>query len=259
MKIYHSFWDKGYRNIDENLYNMHKLSVLTALKSHGNIHLITTSRGWQFLGDLPYTSIQLFDSEIPEKYNRIWGISKLYAYKQINKKNEPFLHIDYDVFLFKTLPDEILNGGVICQNIEDEKMVSSSYEINKFQNNCKNKYIYNKDVNYAYNTGIFGGNDNKVIDFYLDEAFKILFDNENQDYWLSPDLYDNYWIYTSMIEQFWLSQCLNHLNFKPTLLFDTFLPENISKELGYTHLMAAKNDIYIQDKIKNKIRQYENI
>lgn len=86
MKIYHSFWDKGYTNIDHKLYLMHKLSVLSTLESHGNIHLITTENGKKFLGGLPYTSIEIFEDEIDEKYKRVWAISKLCAYKQILKK-----------------------------------------------------------------------------------------------------------------------------------------------------------------------------
>jgi hypothetical protein len=258
MKMYHSFWEKGYRNIDENLYNMHKLSVLAALKSHGNIHLITTEWGKNFLGNLPYTSIELFEENINPDYSRVWAISKLYAYKQIIKKGEPFLHIDYDVFLFKTLPIRIINGGIICQQLEGEELISNTYYLHDFENHCKNKYLYNPVVRHAYNTGIFGGNDLKSISFYLNQAFKLLFDKENEYYWLHLNS-ATYLTYTLVIEQYWLSQCLFYLNLTPTLIFDTYMTEDIAKELGYTHLMAAKNDIYIQDKIKNKIRQYENI
>jgi hypothetical protein len=259
MKIYHSFWEGGYTTIDASLYNMHKLSVLTALKNYGNITLITTEKGKKFLGDLPYTNIELFEDEIPIDYNRIWGMSKLFAYKQICKKNEPFLHIDYDVFLFKKLPSEIESGWVICQSIEDENLVSDYYEIPKFEKNCKNKHIYDLNIKYACNTGVFGGNHFKSIEFYLEQAFNLLFDEENKNYWLSNTIYDNYWIYTSMIEQFWLAQCLNFLKIKPTLLIHEFPCYERCEYLGYTHLMSFKKNDYIQDKIKNKIRQYESI
>lgn len=120
MKIYHSFWDLGYKNLDSNLYAMHKLSVLTALKNYGNITLITTPKGKEFLKDIPYTNIELFEEEIPSNFSRVWTMSKLFAFKQIANKNEPFLHIDYDVFLFKKLPEYFINGQIVCQNIEDQ-------------------------------------------------------------------------------------------------------------------------------------------
>lgn len=57
MKIYHSFWDYGYRELTNDLYNMHKLSALLALENYDNIHLITTEKGKEFLEGIPYTSV----------------------------------------------------------------------------------------------------------------------------------------------------------------------------------------------------------
>lgn len=159
--------------------------------------------------------------------------------------------------MFKTLPEKILSGGVICQQYEGEEIISNTYGLDDFINHCKNKYIYNPNIRHAYNTGIFGGNDLKTIEFYLNESFKLLFDKENEYYWCEHKAI-NHFQHTVMIEQYWLSQCLFYLNLKPTLLFDIYMLENVAKELGYTHLMGAKNNNNIEDKIINKIRQYES-
>jgi hypothetical protein len=264
MKIYHSFWEGGYKVIDENLYNMHKLSVLTALKNYGNITLITTKKGKEIFGDLPYTNIELFEKEIPIGYRRVWSLSKLFAYQQICKKNEPFLHIDYDVFLFKKFSDETLKGGIICQSIEDKGWIETSYRLNEFNSQCKNKYLYklHKDVDFAYNVGVFGGSDIQSINFYVDEALKLLFDKENKHWWINYNV-DNWWVYAVILEQFYLAVCLKHLNVEqPTLIFpkDYLIgDEQFSKKIGYTHLMGQKNVAETLLKVKNKIKQYESI
>ena len=257
MKIYHSFWEGGYKNVDEDLYNMHKLSALTALKNHGNITLITTERGKEFLKDIPYTNIELFEEEIPYEYSRVWAISKLFAYKQIVNKNQPFLHIDYDVFLFKKLPDNIMNADVICQNIEDEYCVNGTYCLPSFLENCKNKYLLDGSLKYAYNVGIFGGNNISAIKYYVDEVMKLLFDQYNKDFWVNENHNNNHWFYSVIVEQLYLSYCMKKININPTVLFESYPYEPKSKELGYTHLMGMKNCRETMEKVKNKLKQIE--
>jgi hypothetical protein len=258
MKIYHSFWEGGYRNLDEYTYNMHKLSVLTALKNYGNIHLITTPKGMEYLGDLPYTSIEVFEENINSDYWRIWAISKLYAYKQIIKKGEPFLHIDYDVFLFKKFSNKILGGGTIFQNLEDERCINGSYEYPDFVKKCKYKPLFDKKVMFAYNVGVFGGNDLETLKFCVDNTFDLIFHKDNRKFFTTDSLKIS-WAYSVLTEQMYLAMCLKHLGVKPTLLFPNGDFDVVSKEIGYTHLMGKKNESGVYEKIIKKIQQYEDI
>jgi hypothetical protein len=254
MKIYHSFWEGGYRVMDHHLYNMHKLSVLTALKNYGNIHLITTKTGKEFLKDLPYTSIEFFEDNINTDYWRIWAISKLYAYRQIIRKNEPFLHIDYDVFLFKKLPENILSGGTIFQNKEGEHCIRGSYDYDNFVNKCKYKPLFSKDVMFAYNVGVFGGNNIDVLKFAVDNIFDLIFHEDNKDFFLKDSLNIS-WAYSVLTEQLYLAMCLDHLGVKPSLIFPNDDFDRISKELGYTHLMGRKNEKEVTEKVVKKIEE----
>jgi hypothetical protein len=253
MKIYHSFWEKSWGKLNANLYNMHKLSVLTALKNYGNITLITTEEGKKFLGDLPYTNIEIFEDEIPIKYKDVWSISKLFAYKQICKKNEPFLHIDYDVFLFKKLPNWYLNSAVVFQSIEKENQIDQFYNLDAFFRFCKNKYLGGKNTIYACNMALFGGHDINSIKFYLDEAFKLLFDEENKSYWLDNTLTIAHCSRAVIIEQWYLVCCLNRLNVKPTSLFKGWPSEEEAVEYGYCHIWGSKSNQTIHEKISKKI------
>ena len=259
MKIYHSFWEGGWNKLDKNLYNMHRLGVLTALRNYGNITLITTKKGKDFLGDLPYTNIELFEEQIPYEYKEVWSISKLFAYKQICKKNEPFLHIDYDVFLFKKLPDWYLNSDVVFQSIEKENQITEFYNLDAFFRFCENKYLGNKDIIHAYKMGLFGGNNINAIKFYVDEAFKLLFDEVNKSYWLNNKLTIAHCSRAVIIEQWYLVCCLDKLNIKGKALFKAWPTDEEAVEYGYCHVWGSKHDKVIHEKIDKKIKQYESI
>lgn len=257
MKIYHSYWEKGYNKDRDYVKEMHKLSVYKALEHYGNIHLITTKEGKEFLKDLPYTSIELFEEEIPEEYNQVWAISKLFAYKQIAKKREPFLHIDYDFFFFKKI--DFSNKELIVQSTEEGHMIDS-YGVDIFIKYCKDKGLfYEKDRYIAYNTGIFGGFDYDSIIFYVDEALKLTFNKNNRAYFVDMAKSDLYFVRTIIIEQLYLWYCLEKLNKKPSYFFREWPSEEFSVNLGICHLMGAKFNKGIREKIQKHLLEYENI
>jgi hypothetical protein len=261
MKIYHSFWEHGWNTFDEKVYNMHKLSAMLALKNYGNITLITTKKGLDLLSGIPYTNIELFEEDVDKTFKDTWSISKMYAYKQIAKKNEPFLHIDYDVFLFKRLPDWFEKSNICYQHIEESKHISYYYKFDTFFEFCKNTYLSDKSLRFAYNLGVFGGNDIESINFYLNEAFKLYFDKENlESFWLKTGLGLYHGTKTTLLEQWYLACCLKKINVIPTPLFENNDKINIDAvDLGYCHVWGAKNINEVHEKIKNKIIEYENI
>lgn len=257
IKIYHSFWDLGYSELTDNLYNMHKLSALLALKNYGNITLITTKRGLEFLKGIPYTNIELFEDEIDPKLKNTWSISKIYAYKQISKKEEPFLHIDYDVFLFKKLPEWFNSSKIVTQNIENFKRVRTAYDLNKFFNNCPNTGIINPNIRYACNMGIFGGSDFEFFNLYTEKVLELVLDEENRiNYWENKNLKTT--ARAVILEQYMLVNCLEFFNKKMTTLFNTTEPkENVAKKLGYTHLMGSKKEKKILNKVNGTLKLYD--
>ena len=264
MKIYHSFWDYGYRELTNDLYNMHKLSALLALENYDNIHLITTEKGKEFLGGIPYTSVSIFDEDIDTKLKETWSISKIYAYQQILKQNKPFLHIDYDVFLFKRLPDWIEKSEIAVQHLEDVDILKKYYNIDVFENKCPNLFLYNKDIKKAANMGIFGGNNLDAIGFYVDETLKLFNDVDNRkSFWLPKNVgltYHN--AKAILLEQFYLMNCLETIEIKTTPLFKNLIngwpTEKDATEYGYTHLLGSKGNIELMKQIENTILKYEN-
>lgn len=260
MKIYHSFWEEGWNNFDEKVYNMHKLSALLALKNYGNITLITTNIGKELLSTIPYTNIELFDPEVDLNFKQTWSISKLFAYRQIIKKNEPFFHIDYDVFLFKKMPNWFETAKVVYQHNEDSKYLNEYYKFDMFFQNCKNTYNSNPSINYAYNLGIFGGTDIKSISFYIESAFELLYDSENKkNYWFNEEIPLYHGTKATIVEQWYLACCLNKLGVMPTpLLPDNYKLNDDAIKLGYCHVWGAKHKEEVHKKIANKIKKIES-
>jgi len=235
---------------------MHKLSVLTCLKNHGNIHLITTQKGKEFLKDIPYTSVELFDEEINRNYSNFWAISKIYAYRQIARKMKPFIHIDYDVFLFKKLPDYILNSRICAQ--ETEKLFDSKYQsINKLRGVLNNKYLF-EDYSpiFEYNTGIFGGNDTQSISHYCEEVLKLVFDESNLQAF-NQNLFSDKWHLSTILEQSYLSMVMDQIHVDVSVLFQDMKEHSKSLDIGYTHLMGAKKNLKVIEAIKKKILEYQ--
>ena len=264
MKIYHSFWDYGYRELTKDLYNMHKLSALLALENYGNIHLITTEKGKIFLRDIPYTSVSIFNEEIDIKLKETWSISKIYAYKQILEKQKPFLHIDYDVFLFKKLPKWVDRSEVIVQHLEDLEILKNFYNIKVFEKKCPNLFLYDKNIKTAANMGIFGGNNLEAINFYVKESLKLVNDVENKNnFWLPKNIGLSYHNAKAiLLEQFYLINCLKKINVIPTPLFEDLSngwpKETDATKYGYTHLLGSKGNLKLMKQIENTISKYEN-
>jgi hypothetical protein len=261
MNIYHSFWEGGYKSMSKTLHDIHELSVLSALKSYGNINLITTKSGLDFLGDLPYTSIELFEKKIPQDYSPFWALSKIFAYEQIITKGLPFFHIDYDVFLFKKLPERFHQAGLVCQEPEDGLHLRPNYDISILKKYCKNKYLFDEITSHlAYNVGIFGGTDMESMMYYVNRVFEIVFDDENKNFF-THNYFNNTLSLSSIIEQYYLSLCMMKKNVEITTLFG-FNPDGGTNydddvKYGYTHLMSSKNNPKVIEGIRKKILEYK--
>jgi hypothetical protein len=260
MDIYHSFCHYGLnKNKLIGIKKLHEMSVECALHSYGNIHLITTLEGKEFLKDIPYTSVEIFDENIEQidlsmtelvgEYPDVWALSKMIAYYQIAKKKKPFFHIDYDVFLFNRLPEEYNTADLVVQHIENTNMINFYYDLDQFEKHVGDKFFYDPNKKLAFNCGIFGGNNFDAIISYFQESMKLLLSPKNEVYWkyykkiiqskylkiydengyqeksfnpLNPttDYIANANLSSCILEQFWLYQFCEHIKLKPKLIFE---------------------------------------
>ena len=148
------------------------LSWITSVKSaklhFKNVVLVTDTWAWDNIFsklDLPFDEVKLTLDSIDENTN-MWAISKAHA---ILEMNEPFLHIDSDVYIWEALDKKYLMSNLLVQSNESSEsdiqsdFYYSLYEIHNLYFNGTNVYLDNsnlieRDI-YAYNCGVVGGTD----------------------------------------------------------------------------------------------------
>ena len=259
MKFYMSYWSVGhYGKLNECVLDIHRLSVYLINKHYGEVHLITDSNSKNHFKELPFASISTDLDAVPIVKNN-WALGKLYTYNLLSKLNIPFCHIDYDVFLWNPLPQELLNSEVFCQSREEK--IYDLYALHLLKN-VKNLHLIeeipkrNKN-NVSYNVGIFGGNNLDFIKKYSDLAIEFSLDTENQKYYNEINEVQSQAV-PCISEQYYLHLCSQKFNQKINVLLEgsTTQIEQEACSKGYTHLMNHKNHPQIQQTIHLKLYQY---
>jgi len=259
MKIIQSFWSAGQKVLNDN-FGWHSprfhaiswaLSSLQLSKFY-NVELYTDSIGYDFLIkklDLPYKKVHVVLDRLNNFPSNFWALPKIQSYML---QKEPFIHFDGDVFLFKPLPDTLLKGSIISQNLEVttdyyEHMWNEIYPHLTYIPEEITGYIKNKK-SYACNMGIFGGND---INFIHDYSLKA-YDFAKNNIQLSQKI--NSSNFNIFFEQVYLYELLTIQNKKSSYLIDEISLDNEYIGFGnfhevpfkrtYLHLLGSYKRIY---------------
>lgn len=187
MKIVQTYWTKPMYQKTGELYNRiqggwpslkHALcamaySCLSLKKFYPNIELTTDSLGYKLLIEelaLPYSKIDLSLNDFDADPN-LWALAKVYSY---SIQQEPFIHVDNDIFIWEKFPNNIEKATLCCQNIEQlsndyiEGMRLVKNHIS-YSGSIFEKLISSNDLfpnYYAVNAGILGGNNVNFINSY---------------------------------------------------------------------------------------------
>ena len=149
------------------------LSCLQLHEFYGKVSLYANSQAARLLVDalqLPYTGVHLVYDELTLIHPDLWALPKIYTY---SLQEQPFLHIDGDVFLFKPFHSALLEGELITQNVE---VATESYYTSTqktlmrhftFFPPCVKRDFESGIPVQAANAGILGGNN---IPFFQDYA-----------------------------------------------------------------------------------------
>ena len=196
------------------------LSCLQLTKLHGKVELYTNTYGKEVLIDilkLPYYKVHVVLDDVKPCHPSLWAYSKLYVY---SLQEEPFLHIDGDVFLWERLPDNLLNVQIAVQNIEidaDNYYSGISEQVNNADfllPDCITKQQLQEKQIFAYNCGIVGGNDIAFIKKYTNAAFEFINSNaENITKLQTPEKLNVYF------EQYLLYCLAKENNIQPTYYY----------------------------------------
>lgn len=199
-----SFWSEPYINqkhnkwINEDSWNLSwLLSVSAITKLYGKPHLYTDSPGAKFLSDnlgLEFASINTSLDDLAGKDPRFFSLGRTYA---ISMQTEPFIHVDYDTYLFEKIPEELFQSGVLFHKtvpiVMDKALpqrVSSFYRPDLFDSvnglpSCWKKQI-SEHKTQCYQSCIVGGSN---IDYFKEYTQSILdvVNSNNKDVWTDID------------------------------------------------------------------------
>lgn len=257
MNAVFSFWSKPYlktgkvhSDIDNPVFIFSWIySVNLAKKIFPKVILYTDDFGFQFLCkklNLKFDEVNLSLNDLDAIPIYLWAYGKIITYQD---QKEPFLHIDYDVFLSKPLADKFSKSDFIVESVETFKDHSLYIPlINTLKQRGYKSPIFDlqDETMFAYNAGIFGGNNLDFIKLYCLEAVNIvdfIIKNEYKSF-------ANNFFTSILFEQSNLALCAKYYGVKPSILCDG---ETTAIDNGYTHLKGAKKEPDIANKISKKI------
>jgi hypothetical protein len=252
--------------LDKNFYS-YLLSTILIKKLGYKIELFCDKKTSELYSMIPYDKINIVDFSSDGISSKFWIWGKI---KTHSLMNEPYVHIDGDVFLFRDIiKDNIINGkySVVVQSLENKKIIGEGFNsayltsINPFK---KNAYGINWDKYgfEAYNCGVIGFSDLKIRDIYYNKVKEILFDlSNNEEFNANRKKYSGMFLIS---EQSLLLYLLKENNIKPfeILPYDEIIKRNynwhsIANDIGYSHMWAySKYRPDVIEKIKFKIYKY---
>jgi hypothetical protein len=284
MRAVWSFWQAPYADYRAASWGSEKshllawiLSLETARRHYPATTLITDDAGAGLLVDglgLEFDTVSL-GLNVLEGYDPVWwSIGKLVA---IAQQDEPFVHIDPDVFLWSPLPAELSAAPVFAQNPELFSWSGSYYRPDYLEHALSGvdetwlpeEWGWHATPGVAARgecCGIVGGTRPDFLRHYARQALRIVNEPGNAARLRSLDHHVH--PLTITVEQYLLAACVEHHRGRPGspyrdvrigYLFDSwsdaFDDENAA-EAGYTHLMAdAKRAPEIAWRLDQRVRR----
>lgn len=196
MKIVQSFWSGNQTDFSNSYgwahfkYNWMSwiLSCHQLLKFHQVVELYTDTFGYEILIKvlkLPYTKVHVVLDELNSYDRNNWAVAKL---KTFQLQNEPFIHVDGDVFVWESLTDKFKDSNLVAQNLEITTEYYRGrwdviYPKLKYLPEIMKKY-HMGESNFACNMGIVGGNNYAFFKEFTSKSFEFVNMNRlpNNDY-----------------------------------------------------------------------------
>ena len=283
MKYVQSIWskpslinpDKVDNSLDvkffyKNLYS-YLMSVLF-LKKYGKVELYCDEKSYEHYSILPYDKIHIIDFEEDGVSEKFWIWSKIKVHELMD---EPYIHVDGDVFLFKDIfKDVFKKHTAVVQSVENKYNMGMSFH-NTYEKSLDGIEKIPIDIDWnkygltAYNCGVVGFSNMEVKNEYVHLAKKSLqLASKHHDFGSIRKKYDGLFL---LIEQSLLYLVLSDNNIKP---FEVLCENEINRrikiglnwmdignKIGYAHYwgLTKYNDdtiLRIKKRIKNYFPEY---
>jgi hypothetical protein len=276
-----SFWSKPFAAYYQQRYwrsEKHHLlswvlSVELGRRHYGMACLFTDDQGARMLVD----GLQLNFDRVSIALNALdghdlgwWVLGKLYTYRA---QQEPFIHLDSDVFLWSPLPAELTAAAVFAQNPEHFYFEDQSlYRVDPFMAAMTSLdgwlpgewwTFASLRANRAVCCGVLGANRVDFIQHYAQSAIQVIEHARNQRIWPLLGIRDNI-----ILEQYFLAGCLEYHRHKQGSPFEDveirYLFESAehafdgehAARAGFTHLIGdAKCDAALTDRLERRVQQ----
>ena len=282
MRAVWSFWSRPFHAYYGNIWckPLHHLlawglSLQAASRHYPDTVLVTDRPGKALLVDqlgLPFSAVSTELERLRDADPGWWALGKLVAY---SIQDQPFVHLDSDVFLWKPLPRHLLDAPVFTQNPEgfhddDPHYRPQDIEWAFGQEALKlpREWAWARSSGGHYpaeNCGILGGSHVEFLRYYARTAVDLVLRRENASAW--SRLNDKR-AYSVVLEQFFLSACAGfhrlqahspYLNVRIGHLFppgkNAFDPNDAAR-IGFTHLIGgAKSHPAIGRRLEERVRR----
>lgn len=160
------------------------LSCLQIKKYYDKIQLYSDAQCAEVLVNLlqlPYDRVKTLPDNFSLPHKDLWALPKIYTY---SLQEEPFLHIDGDVFIFRAFSPKLLQQSLIAQNEEEateyytsmQKLLIRNFKY--FPEPVKEDFDSNKPI-HAVNAGILGGKDIAFFKRYTKMAMEYIYRNKD--------------------------------------------------------------------------------
>jgi hypothetical protein len=266
MKAVWSFWSRPYKE-RKNRRNWRGpqehmlawgLSLQLARRHYPTTMLVTDTPGKELLTG----QLGLKFSEVSTELDRLsdadsgwWALGKLVAY---SIQNEPFVHLDTDVFLWRPLPTGLTSAPVFAQCPEhhafgqsacDPRQVAALFDRHRLSLPAEWEWALSQGGSHfpQESCGIVGGNRVDFLRYYAQTSIDVVTNLAHAAAWAELSDKDSF---NMLIEQFWLAACVNYHRWAPESPFrgvtirhlfssmdEAFNPQS-SARVGFTHLLG---------------------
>jgi hypothetical protein len=241
------------------------LSCLQFRQYYDNVTLYADTNAAKILIDylhLPYSEVVCKLDELNDYHPQLWALPKIFTY---SLQNEPFLHVDGDVFIWKKFEDSLLTGKLIAQNLEmgtdlyEKIMESLESSLTYFPTEILEDRKKNNPI-YAYNAGIFGGADIDFFKKYTHKAFEFV--DKNLPNLSNINVYD----FNIFFEQYLFYCLVSQKSIDVNVLFEKLIKDdqyigfgnfvNVPYKKQYLHLIGGnKRDERTCVQMASRLRQ----
>lgn len=137
MKLIYSYWktNEHFFVTEEFAYISNKLA-----QKHGyETILFTDDNGVEELKNIKYNKVIKLDYHLLDRFPKTgWSLAKILAMASMN---EPFMHVDFDLFLIKNLREHFIHNPIFC--LHKEKWLTEP----QGEKDKKGKFIKNSIIN----------------------------------------------------------------------------------------------------------------